>query len=100
MSNYIIRFYEGSYQYNAIEVETPPSTTELFTGILEEFNHQYNYRPTNQDLWATVIMDGAEIYRVERLNNGTVQVREASKFDQPYKFMPLEAYTLTQLAIL
>lgn len=98
MVTYTIRFYEGSYQYNSIEAVAPESSSDLFTGVLEELNHQYNYRATDKDLWATVKLEGgSEIYRISRLNKGLVEIRNAVDFNTPYKFMPLEAYSLTRI---
>jgi hypothetical protein len=47
-------FYEGSYQYNTIE--TPLNITADF--IQMKLAKQYEYRPTDEDLWAEVVVNG------------------------------------------
>jgi hypothetical protein len=56
-----INFYEGSYQFNSI-------TTELnvHTDFIEmKLAKQYEYRPTLENLWATVCQDSKEIARYQ-----------------------------------
>ena len=69
----VIRFYEGSYQYNSKELADGYVTNlaRLGSGMLTELNHQFNYRPTLKDLWAecivTVDNEVVERYRVTRV---------------------------------
>lgn len=69
----IINFYEGSYQYNTKELADGFVTNlaKLGSGMLTELNHQFNYRPTNESLWAecivTVDNEVVEQYRVTRV---------------------------------
>lgn len=71
----IINFYEGSYQYNTKELSESSvrDLAQLGIGTLLELNHQHNYRPTKESLWAEVTLkvDNAvvERYRVTRLNS-------------------------------
>jgi hypothetical protein len=54
-----IYFYEGSHQFNSI-------TTELnvHTDFIEmKLAKQYEYRPTIENLWATVNKDSKEVAR-------------------------------------
>jgi len=94
----IIRFYEGSYQYNVIEVLAPRTNTELFTGVLEELNHQYNYRPTEKDLWADIVTGNKEkLFRITYKDKKTVTVWDLET-DERYSFSPLLGYSLVHLA--
>lgn len=95
METYIIRLFEGSYLYSEKEVLGPLPSHLLFAGVLEELNHQYNYRPTEEALWAKIIQEesGEELYRVSRKSSGKVTVREVSNFDKPFEFVPLESYS-------
>jgi hypothetical protein len=94
----IIRFYEGSYQYNVIEVLAPNTDTELFTGVLEELNHQYNYRPTSESLWADIVTSNKEkIFRITYKDKKTVTVWDLETDDR-YSFSPLQEYSLVHLA--
>jgi hypothetical protein len=88
-----IRFYEGSYQYKSAEVIEHKTDSNLFTGILNELNHQYNHRPTAKDLWTVVIKDDEEIFRVIRSSKSQVSVWEMTT-DTKYNFTPLEKYDL------
>lgn len=69
----IINFYEGSYQYNTKELADGfvPNLSRLGSGMLTELNHQFNYRPTNESLWAecvvTIDNEVVEQYRVTRI---------------------------------
>jgi hypothetical protein len=76
MTTLEIRFYEGSYQYKVLEVIEPASNADLFTGVLEELNHQYNYRPTVEDLWVIVLSTDTkeELFRIERIAADAVKV--------------------------
>lgn len=89
-----VYFYEDSYQYNAKEVLKPASSSDLMTGILEELNHQYNYRATDRALWATVKQNGEELFRLTRHTASIANVWDMST-DERYSYMPLESYTLT-----
>jgi len=56
-----INFCEGSYLYNSV-------TTDLIVSpdfIEMKLAKQYEYRPTKESLWATVIQNGKEIRRFE-----------------------------------
>ena len=46
-----INFYEGSYCFNSIEtnLNVSPDFIEM------KLAKQYEYRPTNESLWATII---------------------------------------------
>ena len=71
----IINFYEGSYQYSTKELSESSvrDLAQLGTGVLLELNHQHNYRPTKESLWAeiTLRVDNVivERYRVTRLKS-------------------------------
>ena len=54
--NNIAYFYEGSYQFNAIE--TPLNITADFVQM--KLAKQYEYRPTEEDLWAEVVVNGVK----------------------------------------
>ena len=58
-----INFYEGSYQYNSIttELNVSPDFIEM------KLAKQYEYRATNESLWATIEQDSKEIARYELL---------------------------------
>jgi hypothetical protein len=58
-----INFYEGSYQYNSIttELNVNPDFIEM------KLAKQYEYRPTKESLWATIVEDSKEIARYELL---------------------------------
>ena len=70
----VIRFYEGSYQYDSRELADGFVTNlaRLGSGMLSELNHQFNYRPTLNNLWAecivTVDNEVVEQYRVTRIS--------------------------------
>ena len=78
--NAVINFYEGSYQYDSKELADGYVTTlaRLGSGMLSELNgisvrdHQINYRPTLNNLWAecivTVDNEVVEQYRVTRVS--------------------------------
>lgn len=72
--NAIINFYEGSYQYDSKELADGYVTNlaRLGSGMLSELNHQFNYRPTLNNLWAecivTVNTEVVEQYRVTRVS--------------------------------
>ena len=77
----VIRFYEGSYQYNSAEMDVVSnfrSLAEFASGVLLELNYQYNYRKTDKDLWAECIctVDGkvSEHYRVTRIDNNRLRL--------------------------
>jgi hypothetical protein len=94
----IIRFYEGSYQYDVIEAQAPRTNAELFTGVLEELNHQYNYRPTEKDLWADIVTSNKEkLFRITYKDKKTVTVWDLET-DERYSFSPLQGYSLVHLA--
>ncbi len=98
MQTYIIQLFEGSYMYNEIEVLGSLTESQIFTGVLEELNHQYNYRPTDRDLWAKVMTkERAELYRVTRLNKGLGVIRQVSNWDNEFRFMPLEEYSFIRV---
>ena len=71
----IINFYEGSYQYSTKELSESSvrDLAQLGAGVLLELNHQHNYRPTKESLWAeiTLRVDNVivERYRVTRLKS-------------------------------
>lgn len=54
-----INFYEGSYQFDSIttELNVSPDFIEMKLAI------QYEYRPTNESLWASVHQGSKEIAR-------------------------------------
>ena len=72
--NAIINFYEGSYQYKTTQLASGFVTnlSRLGSGMLSELNHQFNYRPTLNELWAecivTVDNEVVEQYRVTRIS--------------------------------
>lgn len=54
-----IHFYEGSYQFNSISTEL-----NVHTDFIEmKLAKQYEYRPTIENLWATVNKDSKEVAR-------------------------------------
>ena len=80
----VIRFYEGSYQYDKITREVPVKEIDLFQKVFELLNKQYMWRATDESLWAEIIdMDGNPIYRVIRETNDEVKVKELTK-DESY----------------
>ena len=56
-----INFYEGSYQFNSIttDLNVSPDFIEM------KLAKQYEYRATNESLWATVKQNSKEISRFE-----------------------------------
>lgn len=54
-----INFYEGSYQYNTIKtyLNVSPDFIEM------KLAQQYEYRPTNESLWATIHQENKEVAR-------------------------------------
>ena len=78
----IINFYEGSYRYNTKELADGFVTNlaRLGSGILSELNHQFNYRPTPNDLWAecvvTIDNEVVEQYRVIRVSPTQLEMRD------------------------
>jgi hypothetical protein len=95
----IIRFYEGSYQYNVVEVQTPRTDTELFTGVLKALREQMQYRSTVEELWAEVLVgdQSEKLYIISYLEGWKVQVRDLVKGGE-FKFAPLEDYSFILLA--
>ena len=89
-----VYFYEAYYQYKAEEVLKPASSSDLMTGILEELNHQYNYRATDEDLWAIVKQNGEELYRLVRRSASRAVVWDV-RTGEYFNYMPLVSYTLT-----
>lgn len=92
-----VRFYEESYQYSAKEVLKPTTTSNLLSGILEELNHQFNYRPTEKSLWATVLENGKEVFRVSREAKSEVTVMDL-EYRETFNYKPSESYSLTCVA--
>lgn len=94
MSTLTIRFYDNHYQYRVVTVEEPAKESELFTGILEEFNHAYNFEPSNRALWADVIDQTGRA--TVRLSREDVALAKVWRFgtDEKFMFMPLEKYSL------
>ena len=97
-----IMFYEGSYQYNVVMAQMPEKTSpvhgpesNLYAGVLDELNHQFNYRPTKQDLWAIVESEGKELCRVvrEQSSKATIKIFDGLKLNS-FGFVPLEKYSL------
>jgi len=76
----IIRFYEGSNKYSEKELadKSIDNLTRLASGILNELNHQYNYRPTNEWLWAECIVTVddkvIEQYRISRITKNQLRL--------------------------
>lgn len=56
-----INFYEGSYLFESITTEFNVTTDFIEMKLAK----QYEYRPTNEDLWAIVLNDSMEIARYE-----------------------------------
>jgi len=56
-----INFYEGSYQFES--VETDLNVKHNF--IEMKLAKQYEYRPTQKTLWATIIQNKQEVTRFE-----------------------------------
>jgi hypothetical protein len=56
-----IHFYEDSYCFNSIttELNVSPDFIEM------KLAKQYEYRPTNESLWATITQGSKEIARYE-----------------------------------
>lgn len=59
MSNTTINLYEGSYCFENIStnLNVSPDFVEM------KLAKQFEYRPTDMPLWATIIKDGKEIAR-------------------------------------
>jgi hypothetical protein len=96
LQSLVIYFYEGSNQYNAIRVLKPNKESEIFTGVLEELNHQYNYRPTEEKLWAEVL-DGEVIFTITRLAKDRAVIYNQETGER-YIFLGLEEYSFTRIA--
>jgi hypothetical protein len=56
-----INFYEGSYQFGTIKTDLNLSIDFIEMKLAK----QYEYRPTEESLWATVHQDGKEVSRFE-----------------------------------
>jgi hypothetical protein len=56
-----INFYEGSYCYNSITTDLNVSTDFIEMKLAK----QYEYRATEESLWATINQNGKEISRFE-----------------------------------
>jgi hypothetical protein len=56
-----IRYYEGSCLFYSIK--TSNNIKDINKHILNTLKHQFKYRPTNEDLWASVFQDNVEITR-------------------------------------
>ena len=95
-----IHFFEGSYLYKEMEIITPSTPTQLYSGILTELNIQFRYRPTNETLWAQII-DGDKDIRVSRILKASAKVIEFNgegKKEHVYSLQPGEEYLFTGLA--
>jgi hypothetical protein len=93
-----IAFYEDTYQYSNMTVKTPETKEQLIAGVLEELNHQFNYRLTGETLWASVkdTATNKELFRIARLDKETATVVEVHKdHNSNYKFTVKEPYSLT-----
>jgi len=92
-----VLFYEGGYQYNDVLIQDPNEKANLYAGVLGELNHQYRYRPTDEDLWAEVELSGSnQCHRVIRQAENSALVKifdEHGKIDQ-FQFTPTEEYSL------
>jgi hypothetical protein len=66
-----INFYEGSYLFESITTEFNVTTDFIEMKLAK----QYEYRPTNEDLWAVTCIDSVEFSRYEFINgDGLKQV--------------------------
>lgn len=54
-----VNFYEGSYQFKTVSTEL--NITESFMELI--LAKQYEYRPTKESLWCTVVENGIETSR-------------------------------------
>jgi hypothetical protein len=93
----VVRFYENSYQYNAIEVLKPVTLAEIAAGVLTELNHQYNYRPTKEALWAVVLEGGEKVFQISRVDAKTVGILDYA-FEEKYQYNPTQQYIFTRVA--
>ncbi len=50
----IANFYEGSYQFNSVETNLNISPDYIQMQLAK----QYEYRATNESLWADIVIDG------------------------------------------
>jgi hypothetical protein len=95
-----IRFFEGSDLFKTMDVITPSTTTQLYSGILTELNIQFRYRPTNQSLWAE-IKDGDKVIRITRILKASAKIVEFNnneKTEHTFSLQPGEEYLFTGLA--
>ena len=70
-NNNIVRFYEGSYQYNAISTHLNISSDFVQMQLAK----QYEYRATNETLWADIIINGVtERYQLDYENCNLIQL--------------------------
>ena len=56
-----IHFYEGSYKFNSISTDLNVSPDFIEMKLAE----QYEYRATNESLWATINQNSKEIARFQ-----------------------------------
>lgn len=91
----IVRFYENSYQYYAVEVNMEGSYTDLFDAISNQFNKLYSYRKgLVGTLWAEVLYQSDEMkidmFRVLEMTSKMVEVIELTKGGG---FEPVESFS-------
>lgn len=73
----VINLYENSYQYESLTRYVPKSEIFLFKQIATMLANQYNWRPTNADLWAEIRdEDNNAIYRVLMTSIKEVEIME------------------------
>jgi hypothetical protein len=100
-----VRLYENSYQYEELIVSANCIVSQLFTGVLNQLNHQNDYRESN-NLWATISenVNGKwiENWRLIRVSNKIVKVVDYREGVSPlinnptqFNFTPLDDYSLT-----
>lgn len=69
--NNIAYFYEGSTQFKA--VETPLNITADYVQM--QLAKQYEYRPTDESLWADIVVDGIKSrYQLDYNNRSLLQL--------------------------
>ena len=90
-----VALYEDGYQFKVKQVIKPNNEARLFDDISRELDNQMKYRATNKSLWAIITDElGNEQYRVVRISNGLLQVKN---YGNNYKYLSLSRAELVEV---
>ena len=78
-----INFYEGSYLFDSIKTDLNVSPNV----IEHKLAMQYEYRPTEETLWATISQDSKEVSRFQlNYGIGLIEIKSENKVEQTQLF--------------